>query len=775
MFAAYLLLFVVVVNVIRTPAQVKRIIGVLTAVGIWEVLAGISQLPIPRISGTFVNHNHFAGYLEMIVSLSLGLLFAQLESHTIPTRNVVTRWIDDKYLKIILLVILTALLFVAVAFSGSRGGMLSLLGGIALLSGLAYSRRLLRKWVKIIIVCAVVMFCLTLLVRPESIWRRFGALTTTTEANTLKDRLNVWKDSIAIMRGFPVVGSGVGTFAHLFQRYQTFPSERWFTHAENDYVQLFTEAGMIGMAILVWATVSYGVPTWRAWKKQHSRWSISIGVGGFGALFSMILHSAGDFNLHIPANAIVFTVIAGLTYVVVHFQRKEAQGHTPKHPLTADIRSESSGEGEPSVVCLTSDIRLRLPRFGVYGLLLIATVCVLSGIVAVTRTFSAVLSHKNFRTMLAFIEQGYASDENHHIALSSAQQAIASDSNNADYHFALGSYLYRHAFDDDRQGDVEASRQSLDDAEFWLRNAVMLAPSNPWYYYELGNVGLARGECQPSLQKTMHATKPCKTVEYYHVALHNAPMNYFLRRNAGRWLYDYDQEIGLAVLEELRQHTYGTEPASHAQWNLQIGRLLYDLQLDMVSDEYANRAGNAALAKDFECMAVPLDYPILRPIEENNPGQEVVFGNDDGTPEWRTHLYSDTMRIRKDICLPDDVQTYTTAALKILMNNGANGAFTARFFIDDHLVKTYSPLDPVPRIAAWYEMPVDLELLRDRPMVSVYIRVSGVSNQGNYLQVWGDGDTPNADSVLNFDRTEDLSFHEGIQSGEYMVQLVLRK
>lgn len=764
--AAYMLLFLVIVNVIRTPAQVKRVLTVLMAVGLWEAIAGLSQLPTPRISGTFVNQNHLAGYLGMLIPLACGLLFAQLEARKTTASGGIHKWFDDKYLKTALFLILLTVLFLALIFSGSRGGMLSVSCGVGCLGILAYSRRLLRRWVKVLVACVALIFLLTIFVRPEAVLRRFSALTTTSVENTWKDRVAVWQDSASIVSDFPILGSGVGTFRYVFQRYQTFPSEMWFTHAENDYVQVCAEAGILGIVIVGWGAVAYGTATFRAWKQQRSRWAIAVGAGGLGALCSMAVHSAGDFNLHIPSNALVFTVIAGITYTIAHFQREE-------RPQPAAIPGNPASESGSSLVSRPPVRSIRMSRIGRIGVLLLLTIMVAGGILAVTRSFSAFLASKHFRTILALLEDGYDSEANRRAARLSAEQAIAFDANHADYHFALGSYLYRHARDYGRKGEVDAYDRTLDEAEAYIRKAALLAPPDPWMFYELGNISRSRGECLPQDRKNAPEDASCKALEYYRMALCNAPMNYFLRKTAARWLYEYDQEYGMLVFESLRQHQYGADPGSEAQMLMQMAQLLYDARLDVESDRYAARAGHAAFDADRACVASPLE-PIAREADAD-AGQKAVFGRDDGTAEWRVHLNSDIMRIRKDICLPEDLRGYTGAILKILMNNGANGNFTAQIFLEDHLVKTYSPIDPVPRVAHWYEMPVDIDWLRGRRMVRVYIRVSGVSYQGNYLQVWGDDSAPTTGSVLNFGHTDDLSLHDGIQAGEYMIRLVLQR
>ena len=75
----------------------------------------------------------------------------------------------------------------------------------------------------------------------------------------------------------------------------------------------------------------------------------------------------------------------------------------------------------------------------------------------------------------------------------------------------------------------------------------------------------------------------------------------------------------------------------------------------------------------------------------------------------------------------------------------------------------------------WYEIPFDIHWLHGKSRISVYIRVSDASQRGNFLQIWGSQKTSTSESMFNFETTEDLSSERGIQTGEYLIRLILRK
>jgi O-antigen ligase len=125
-----------------------------------------------------------------------------------------------------------------------------------------------------------------------------------------------------MFQDFPVWGAGLGTFSSLFPSYQTFISDLFVSHTENDYLQALAEMGIIGGILGLWIGSLYFYTTLKAWEKKHSHWSIVIVAGGISAMVSLLIHSWVDFNLHIPSNALLFSVIAALNIVAAHSHRR---------------------------------------------------------------------------------------------------------------------------------------------------------------------------------------------------------------------------------------------------------------------------------------------------------------------------------------------------------------------------------------------------------------------------------------------------------------------
>jgi hypothetical protein len=385
----------------------------------------------------------------------------------------------------------------------------------------------------------------------------------------------------------------------------------------------------------------------------------------------------------------------------------------------------------------------------------------------VIRAYSAVLYHEQFRDTVALIERGYGSAKGIDSITHSLRQAIRYDGNNADYAFALGDYLFGYYVNRNEEDRRELRTAGLAEAESWVEQAVMRDPANPWYYYELGRINFYQADCKASVDRRFDDDafwESCPTARYFLAALENAPNEYFLRRVAGGWLYHFDRELGLWVMRHIIPKATDVKADGIDQ---HIAQFLYDIQLDYESDNWLYHSSADSAEESATCEGI-------RILHRSTDGAEIELGNDDGTEEWRVFLTSENARVKKVICLPENVDAYQNAALKIMMNHAGRAGFVTRIALDDQIIKTYH--HDLPRQRQWHEIPIEKQLFQEKSRVNIYLRVTNASyHSGNYLQVWGDQDTPTIHSSVNDHRTEDLSRDRGTQTGEYMIRLVLRK
>jgi O-antigen ligase len=127
-------------------------------------------------------------------------------------------------------------------------------------------------------------------------------------------RPNVWANTLGIARDFPLFGSGLGTFDAVYPAYELRNLDRHYSHAHNDYLEYLAEIGFIGMLLLMGGILFLLYTTFRVWRERKNPEVKGLVMGGIVAVICMLIHSIADFNLHIPANMLLFTAVLTLVY-----------------------------------------------------------------------------------------------------------------------------------------------------------------------------------------------------------------------------------------------------------------------------------------------------------------------------------------------------------------------------------------------------------------------------------------------------------------------------
>jgi O-antigen ligase len=241
------------------------------------------------IYGSYVNHDHYAGLMEMLVPFPLVVSMGHLQR-------------GGKRA----LVAFSAILMASTIFlSGSRGGMLAFVVEIVVFAALTLvQRRNSRVALGLIAVCVLVLAFLVFLGK-EQVLGRLGDLGPGI-------RLNITKDCLRMFSHRPVLGWGLGTFPTVYPTYRSFYTNLFVNEAHNDYAQLLVETGLLGFGLMLWFLVrlyQYGLPTSRRWELK---WDGAVSLAALLGCTGILFHSFVDFNLQIPANAALFYVLCGL-------------------------------------------------------------------------------------------------------------------------------------------------------------------------------------------------------------------------------------------------------------------------------------------------------------------------------------------------------------------------------------------------------------------------------------------------------------------------------
>ena len=130
-------------------------------------------------------------------------------------------------------------------------------------------------------------------------------------AGGLDGRWQISKAVGVMIQDKPFLGYGPGTFAYSFFKFQPAGIQGWYDMAHNDYVHFIAEIGIMLPVIMVWMIMALFR---RGFNKLHSPSLFISGValGSMAGIVAILFHSFVDFNLHIPANALFFTLLCAI-------------------------------------------------------------------------------------------------------------------------------------------------------------------------------------------------------------------------------------------------------------------------------------------------------------------------------------------------------------------------------------------------------------------------------------------------------------------------------
>lgn len=407
----YALILYVVVAFLSDWSQVAVLLVVVVSMGLFEAgwaLIQRGQMGLSRPSGTFFNPNFLAGYVAAVWALALGMFSHLRIAGRNPLRNFRSAGVQ------LACVVLLASLVLVVILTGSRGGMLALAAGSAVVLGIRFGRRGIA-------LLAAGLILVTLVV-PNPLRDRIWVEHETDPVGYA--RWQMWQSSARAMIEHPF-GVGVGLYQYIYPRY-AFPVEgeiiRYGKLAQtphSEYVQMGVELGVASLVVFGWGCA--GVAREAAWwlRQRLRRWQRGVAVGLCGGIVAILVHAAVDSNLHEPGIVVVLVFYTGMV-------------------LSARRLAGRAG-GSFRLV----PVRFRLLWAGIAAVVIVALG------VLVVRIGAAWHVHEAGLTAMS------AGDDR--LAMSLFQQAIALDSGKALYHRTLAAAEFRRF---ERTGDVAGAHHA---------------------------------------------------------------------------------------------------------------------------------------------------------------------------------------------------------------------------------------------------------------------------------------------------------------------------
>ena len=312
LYAAYGMLAFVVTQTLRRSSQFELMAKLFTAYGLVVAVFAVLQGLAPNgrlywifsleqgglIYGPYVNHNHYAGLMEMLTPFPLVLAASHFTS-------------GNRKIAVAGAAALTA---ASIFLSGSRGGMAAFVAQMVVL-GVLLVRRRQGTWKQPLMLGVFLALVIVFLVwlGGNELTRRLTSIhSQAREEISGGVRLTIDRDCLRMWLKRPFLGWGLGTFPIVYPEFRSFYTTFFVNQAHNDYLQLLVETGLAGVSIAVWFLV---LGFRRAAGKLENWTETASGALTVAALLGcvgILVHSFLDFNLQIPANAALFYVLCAL-------------------------------------------------------------------------------------------------------------------------------------------------------------------------------------------------------------------------------------------------------------------------------------------------------------------------------------------------------------------------------------------------------------------------------------------------------------------------------
>jgi len=307
-------------NLIKTIAVVVVFASLLSLFGILQhILFNNKIYWIRELSqggtpfGPYVNRNHYAGLMGMLLPVVLSLfLFYKPSVANTSLRERIIELFNKQWTNTYLLLGFSAVLIgTSIFLTLSRSGIVSLCLSMIVYGLIFLSRGTNKKRAVIIIVIFMLVVLSVGWFGWSPIFERFEKIRNP-QGDISEMRIEVWKDSLKIIREFPLVGTGFGSFINIYPKYRTIPGDSVADHAHNDYIEVLVTGGFVTLMIFTWFLIALLYKTYRVFLKRHETYSIYLFIGSVTGIISILLHSITDFNLYIGANGLYFFFLSGL-------------------------------------------------------------------------------------------------------------------------------------------------------------------------------------------------------------------------------------------------------------------------------------------------------------------------------------------------------------------------------------------------------------------------------------------------------------------------------
>lgn len=353
--------FWLVVTLIDTQRRIELLARVVVVSGLLQALTGVVlmasgttfqiffvNMESARAHGTFVSPNQYAGYLEMTLAMGIGLMIAKLDGQAVSNwRQRLHGWLAVLLTGKAMLRLSLIIMVVGLVASRSRGGNSAFFASLLIIGVVTV---ILSKWVSrhltdthatrrlhstVVFITSLIILDVIIIggvVGVEKVVQRIESTNLEKQAaviqpsgvavprvpqeQSVEERGEAAIPSLQIVRNYPWLGTGGGTYHLAFPHFRPADVQGYFDHPHNDFVEFASETGLTGLLLLAMLLIH---SLWQSFKlllnpcDQFTRGMVFAGLMG---VTSLLIHGMVDFNFQNPANAMLFLILLSMPYLL---------------------------------------------------------------------------------------------------------------------------------------------------------------------------------------------------------------------------------------------------------------------------------------------------------------------------------------------------------------------------------------------------------------------------------------------------------------------------
>jgi O-antigen ligase len=266
-------------------------------------------------TGTYINRNHLAGLLELSVALGVGMLLGQPTRYYGSLRQRLRQLISVMLSSKIILRLLLAVMVIALVLTRSRMGNTAFFASLMIAGALALLLMRNKTTSTTVLLTSLLVIDIAIVGTFFGVDKVAERIQETSVEGESRDE--VARDTFAMFMEYPITGVGAGNFTYVFPAFkgEDILTRQIYNNAHNDYAQFAAEFGApatLALGVLVLWAFWNGVT---AMRQRNSPLHQGVGFAVVMSIVAYAIHSTVDFNLQIPANAFILTMILALAGV----------------------------------------------------------------------------------------------------------------------------------------------------------------------------------------------------------------------------------------------------------------------------------------------------------------------------------------------------------------------------------------------------------------------------------------------------------------------------